>query len=109
MLEVRPIDRTAIMEQLRVIEQNGKFTDAQKFRLAEFAVENAPTIEPEASHRKRCEFCKGRSFTNKPLTVITRTLKRVEVVFNFCPKCGRDMRVNDANAGRKEADEDAIG
>lgn len=41
------IDKSAVMEQLRAIERNGKITDAQKFRQAKFVVENAPTIEAE--------------------------------------------------------------
>ena len=52
MTEVRLIDMTAITEQLRVIEQNDKLTDAQKFRLAEFVVVSAPTIEPEVKEPK---------------------------------------------------------
>lgn len=60
-----------------------------------------PTIEPEVRRVKRCEYCKGRSYTKKPLTVITRTMKRVNVCFNFCPNCGRDMRATDTNVGSK--------
>lgn len=56
-----------------------------------------PTIEPEVRHGKGCSYCKGRSYTKKPLTVITRTMKRVEVCFNFCPNCGRDMRATETN------------
>ncbi len=37
------------MEQLRAIEQNGKLTDAQKFRCAKFAVENAPIAKLDAT------------------------------------------------------------
>lgn len=58
-----------------------------------------PTIEPEVKHGKGCEYCKGRSYTKKPLTVITRTMKRVEVCFNFCPNCGADMRDGGADNG----------
>ena len=52
MPEIRLINMTAITEQLRVIEQNDKLTDAQKFRLAEFVVVSAPTIEPEVKKPK---------------------------------------------------------
>lgn len=48
-------------------------------------------IEPEVRHGKGCSYCKGRSYSKKPLTVITRTMKRVEVVFEYCPACGRKM------------------
>lgn len=50
-----------------------------------------PTIEPEVRRGKGCKFCKGRSYTKKPLTVITRTMKHVEVVLEYCPACGRKM------------------
>lgn len=50
-----------------------------------------PTIEPEVRRGKGCKFCKGRSYTKKPLTVITRTMKHVEVVFEYCPHCGTKM------------------
>lgn len=63
--------------------------------------ENLPVVEAEpVRHGKGCKFCKGRSYTKKPLTVITRTLKRVEVCFNFCPNCGRDMRVTNTNGDK---------
>ena len=52
MPEIRLINMTAITEQLRVIEQNDKLTDAQKFRLAEFVIVSAPTIEPEVNEPK---------------------------------------------------------
>ena len=61
-----------------------------------------PTIEPEVRHGEGCEYCKGRSYTKKPLTVTTRTMKRVEVCFNYCPNCGRDMRATGTNVGAKE-------
>lgn len=63
---------------------------------------SVPTIEAEpVRHGNGCSYCKGRSYTKKPLTVITRTMKRVEVCFNFCPNCGRDLRATDTNVGGK--------
>jgi hypothetical protein len=50
-----------------------------------------PTIEPEVRHGNGCSYCKGRAYSKKPLTVITRTMKRVEVVFEYCPACGKKM------------------
>ena len=50
---------------------------------------------------KGCEYCKGRAYTKKPLTVITRYGRRIELTFEFCPKCGRKLnteeKVGDAN------------
>lgn len=55
-------------------------------------IKQMPTIEAEPVRRgKGCSYCKGRSYTKKPLTVITRTMKHVEVCFNFCPNCGVQM------------------
>lgn len=39
-----------------------------------------------------CEYCKGRAYTKKPLTVITKYGRRIELVFEFCPNCGRKMK-----------------
>lgn len=38
----------------------------------------------------------------RKIDLITRTMKRVEVCFNFCQNCGRDMRATDKNVGGKE-------
>lgn len=43
------------------------------------------------SEKKGCEYCKGRAYTKKPLTVITRYGRRIELTFEFCPKCGRKL------------------
>lgn len=39
-----------------------------------------------------CEYCKGRAYTKKPLTVITRYGRRIELAFDYCPKCGRRIK-----------------
>lgn len=49
------------------------------------------TIEPEVRHGNGCSYCKGRAYSKKPVTVITRNMKRVEVVFEYCPACGKKM------------------
>lgn len=95
------IDRTAITEQLRAIEQNGKLTDAQKFRLAKFAVENAPTIEPEVRHGRWILIGRGRITKSRDLKCsvcgnyfrvyddVTLNAGRGDA--NFCPNCGARM------------------
>lgn len=59
--------------------------------MARTLIEKLPTIETEVQHGEGCPYCEGRSYSKKPLTVITRTMKRVEVVFQYCPACGRKM------------------
>lgn len=44
---------------------------------------------------KGCEHCKGRAYTKKPLTVITRYGRRIELTFEFCPKCGRKLNTEE--------------
>ena len=44
---------------------------------------------------KGCEYCKGRAYTKKPLTVITRYGRRIELTFEFCPKCGRKLNTEE--------------
>lgn len=46
----------------------------------------------EGEKSKGCEYCKGRAYTKKPLTVITKYGRRIELVFEFCPNCGRKMK-----------------
>jgi hypothetical protein len=41
--------------------------------------------------KQGCKYCKGRAYTKKPLTVITKYGKRIEITFEFCPKCGRPL------------------
>ncbi len=52
--------------------------------------------------KKACEFCKGRAYTKKPVTIITIYGKRFEMVFEHCPNCGRKLRTEDGK--RKAAD-----
>ena len=41
---------------------------------------------------KPCDFCKGRAYTKKPVTIITAYGKRFQMVFEHCPSCGRKLR-----------------
>ena len=44
---------------------------------------------------KPCDFCKGRAYTKKPVTIITAYGKRFQMVFEHCPNCGRKLRKED--------------
>ena len=46
---------------------------------------------------KTCDFCKGRAYTKKPVTIITAYDKRFQMVFEYCPNCGRKLREEDGN------------
>ena len=46
---------------------------------------------------KGCEYCKGRAYTKKPLTVITIYGRRFDMTFDYCPKCGRRLKPVDEN------------
>lgn len=100
MQEVRLIDADALLKKCIEGDGDNKFTEGYNFAVQEISayIALAPTIEPEVRHGKGCKFCKGRSYTKKPLTVITRTMKHVEVVFEYCPACGRKMN-GDADNG----------
>ena len=41
---------------------------------------------------KGCEYCKGRAYTKKPVTVITKYGRSIELTFDYCPKCGRRLK-----------------
>jgi hypothetical protein len=113
MLEVRPIDANALFNDLKASakaarewkeetqDEEIKIRAEQTFgTFVECAlrVKNAPTIEPEVRRGNGCSYCKGRAYSKKPLTVITRTMKRVEVVFEYCPSCGKKMNGGEENA-----------
>ena len=91
----RLIDADALKEALSDLEceaNNADFQSGMDFVMREFmptVIDAQPTIESEP--KRGCEFCKGRAYSSKPLTVITRTQKHVQTVFNFCPNCGRQM------------------
>ena len=39
-----------------------------------------------------CPHCAVATFTDEPFTVITQMGRAVNVIFNFCPVCGRDLK-----------------
>lgn len=41
---------------------------------------------------KPCDFCKGKAYTKRPVTIITAYGKRFQMVFEHCPNCGRKLR-----------------
>lgn len=56
--------------------------------IAEHLISNGVIVSPS----KGCEYCKGRSYTKKPVTIITKYGKKTELTFDFCPKCGRLLK-----------------
>jgi hypothetical protein len=56
------------------------------------AIYNAGYRKQSDKESKGCEYCKGRAYTKKPLTVITKYGRKIELVFEFCPNCGRKMK-----------------
>ena len=50
-------------------------------------------IQEREEREKGCEYCKGRAYTKKPVTITTIYGKRISVVIEFCPKCGRPLKV----------------
>jgi hypothetical protein len=63
--------------------------------MASMLVEKGWRKRSEGKTTKGCEYCKGRAYTKKPLTVITKYGRRIELVFEFCPNCGRKMKGSD--------------
>lgn len=102
MPEVRLTDKTAIMEQVRAIEQNSKLTDAQKFRQAKFVIENVPTIEAEPVRHGRwidvpdantkvakCSLCGFWQRTNGDDKTGNHLIHTA--VYRYCAGCGARM------------------
>lgn len=54
------------------------------------------------ANEKACDFCKGRAYTKKPVTIITAYGKRFQMVFEHCPNCGRKLRKEDCKFPHKE-------
>ena len=87
---MRLIDKDAAYAALKHEEEtHGLSFSAEAYGKAARIIDSMPAIESEP--KRGCEFCKGRAYSTKPLTVITRTMKHVQTVFNFCPNCGRQM------------------
>ena len=97
------INKSATVEQLRIIEQNDKITDRQKFAQAKFVIENAP----DAQKRGRWEY--EDTIGGMRHYYCTNCEKGGECIadeneikwFNFCPKCGARMDATDTNVGGK--------
>ena len=73
-----------MIEAKKTDPKAGSFTDY----LADYLLANGVIVMPA----KGCEYCEGRAYTKKPLTVITRYGRRIELAFEFCPKCGRPLK-----------------
>jgi hypothetical protein len=68
---------------------HGDYTE----NLADHLLANGVIVPP----KKGCEYCKGRAYTKRPLTVITKYGRRIELAFEFCPNCGRKMNTERSN------------
>lgn len=51
-------------------------------------------VASKARRETPCDFCKGRAYTKKPVTIITAYGKRFQMVFEYCPNCGRKLRTD---------------
>lgn len=71
----------------KVLGQTIRGTSHYTEALADHLIANGVIVPP----RKGCDYCKGRAYTKRPLTVITKYGRRIELVFEFCPNCGRKM------------------
>jgi hypothetical protein len=91
MPEVRLIDAN----ELKRLIQSGDdlIFDAATERELLYMIDYQPTIEAEPARQGNgCEYCDGREYSEKPLTVITVGGRRIELAFEYCPKCGRKLR-----------------
>lgn len=59
---------------------------------------NTDAVAIKENKSKGCEYCKGRAYTKRPLTVITKYGRRIELVFEFCPNCGAKMKYESEGA-----------
>lgn len=48
-------------------------------------------LDAAEQNEKGCRLCIGRAFSPEPFLVETHRGNRVEVVFNYCPACGRKL------------------
>ena len=49
------------------------------------------TDEEPVRQGNGCEYCDGRAYSENPLTVTTVCGRRIELAFEYCPKCGRKL------------------
>ena len=54
-------------------------------RLAEFE-------DAEAEQDKGCKYCRDATYTDSPFKVKLQNGNEFELVFNFCPNCGRKLK-----------------
>ena len=87
------------MDDIRLINANvakKKLEEAWMYAVDMYAacaaIDSTPTVEAYPVRKCRCEYCEGRAYTHEPFTVITQKMNQVDVVFNFCPNCGADLR-----------------
>ena len=67
--------------------------ERKKKALADWNFRYKDQIEQQKmANEKACDFCKGRAYTKKPVTIITAYGKRFQMVFEHCPNCGRKLR-----------------
>lgn len=59
------------------------------------ACPNCLVASKKMQKEKGCEYCKGRAYTKKPLTVTTIYGKTIKLAFEYCPNCGRKLREED--------------
>ncbi len=65
--------------------EDATFTEGSECAVFNRACENDPIIE------EGCEYCRDCGFTEEPFTVIVRRGRVRDVIFNFCPFCGRSL------------------
>ena len=52
-------------------------------------------LKEQEERNKGCEYCKGRAYTKKPVTITTIYGKKISIAIEFCPHCGRSMKGNE--------------
>lgn len=55
------------------------------------AISDVPAVEAEPVNKDGCEYCQDCGFTEEPFTVITHRGREINVIFNYCPLCGRNL------------------
>ena len=81
-------DRERLIDLIIEAERTDPLKGNSIVYLADYLIEHGVIVLPA----KGCEYCEGRAYTKKPLTVITRYGRRIELAFEFCPKCGRPLK-----------------
>ncbi len=58
------------------------------------AISDVPAVEAESVNKDGCEYCRGCVYSDIPFPVITSRGNVRNVIFNFCPFCGRNLYRN---------------